>query len=159
VAPPEPAVKGALAPKEAEKKADKFAGIALERYNEWMAEQPPETTMEEGIDFIMKQWLPEALVGNVPDYEVHGEYITENLTSGTTKAAEAYRALVRARVGDQLKAKAGSGKGGKALKDHQKAGGAKGSPSRGGLGRAVRGLFSDDEYAEKAPSLPPEPEI
>jgi hypothetical protein len=43
--PPEPAVKGAVAPKEIKEKSKKFSGIALERYNEWMSEQPPETTM------------------------------------------------------------------------------------------------------------------
>ena len=156
VTPPDPAVKGAVSPKEGEKKANKFAGIALERYNEWMGEQPPETTMEDGIDFIMKEWLPRALEGDIPNHEVHGEYILDNLTAGNTKASAAYRALVRARIGDQLKAKAGTGKGGKRLQDHQKVG--KRSP-RGGLGRAVRSIVADDVYAEEAPPLPKEPEI
>jgi hypothetical protein len=163
VATVEPAVKGALSPKEAESKANKFAGIALDRYIEWMAEQPPETTMEEGIDFIMKQWLPEALDGNVPEYEEHGEYITDNLTAGATKAAEAYRALVRARVADQLKENAGAGKGGKKLKEHQRVGKTRpmgpGKRRATALGSLTRGLFNEDEYPEKAPRLPPEPEI
>lgn len=158
--PPTPAVKGALDPKESKRKADKFAGIALERYNEWMAEQDPNTTMEEGVDFIMNQWLPKALSGELPNHEVHGEYITDNLTAGTTKASQAYRSIVRARIEEQLEAKAGTGKGGKRLKPHQKAGKRRNPRARGGgLIRAARGLFDDDVYAEKAPPVAPEPEI
>jgi hypothetical protein len=160
IQPVVPAVKGAVSPKEGEQKANKFAGIALERYNEWMGEQPPETTMEEGIDFIMQQWLPTALDGSIPEHEEHGEYILENLTAGTGKAAEAYRSLIRARVGDQLKAKAGTGKGGKRLQPHQKVGGGKrAGRGRGALSRTARSIVSDDVYAEKAPPLPKEPEI
>jgi hypothetical protein len=163
VSTPKPAVTGALSPQEAEKKAGKFAGIALERYNEWMAEQPKNTTMEEGIDFVMKQWLPEALVGNLPDYEEHGEYITDNLTAGTSKAAQAYIALVRAKITDQLRENAGSGKGGKKLQEHQRVGKLRpqgpGKRRATGLASLAKGLFKDDEYAEKAPPLPPEPDI
>jgi hypothetical protein len=159
VEPPEPAVKGAVSPKEGEQKADKFAGIALDRYSEWMSEQPPETTMEEGIDFILNEWLPRALDGDVPNHEEHGEYILDNLTAGTSKAAAAYRSLVKARIRDQLRAKAGSGKGGKKLQPHQKVGGGRGPGRKGGLSRAGKGLLGDDVYAEKAPPLPPEPEI
>jgi hypothetical protein len=158
VQPPDPAVKGAIAPKEIEAKSKKWAGIALDRYAEWMSEQPPETTMEDGVNWIMSQWLPEMMSGNVPEYEEHGEYIAENLTAGTTAATAEYRAMVREKVREHLLKNAGKGKGGKGLKPHQKAGG-KGHPRRGGLGRAVRGLFDEDVYAEKAPPLPPEPEI
>jgi hypothetical protein len=159
VTPQKPAVIGAVSPEEGKKKADKFAGIALDRYNEWMGEQDPNTTMEQGIDFILKEWLPRALDGDVPNHEVHGEYILDNLTAGTGKASEAYRSLVRARVADQLRAKAGTGKGGKRLQKHQKAT-PRVSPKGGGLVRSVKSLFGDEDvYAEKAPKLPPEPGI
>jgi hypothetical protein len=159
VEPPDPAVKGAIAPKEIKAKSEKWAGIALDRYAEWMSEQPPETTMEDGVSFIMNQWLPEVMSGNVPEYEEHGEYIAENLTAGNTPATAEYRSIVRQKVRDQLMKNAGKGKGGKGLKPHQKASGGKGHPRGGSLSRAGRGLFDDDVYAEQAPPLPPEPEI
>jgi hypothetical protein len=154
------AVKGAVEPKAAKQKAEKFAGIALDKYAEWMAEQDPEEAgFEDGVDFIMKEWLPAALAGTLdPTVEVHAEYISDNLTAGETKATAEYRALVRSKILAQLESKAGSGKGGKGLKEHQKAPKAPRGP-KGGLTRAVKGLFGDDTYSEEAPPQPSEPTI
>jgi hypothetical protein len=159
------AVKGAVSPKAAKQKAEKFAGIANDRYVEWMGEQDPETTsMEDGIDFIMNKWLPTALAGELDsDVEVHGEYIADNLTAGQTKATAAYRALIRTKVGDHLKANAGTGKGGAKLAKHQRVSKTKAKGPGGrratALGSLARGLFNEEEYPEEAPALPSEPEI
>jgi hypothetical protein len=156
---------GAVAPKQAEKKAKKFAGIALERYNEWMAEQDPEeTSMEDGINFVMKEWFPMAMAGELDsDVEVHGEYIAENLTAGQTKATEGYRQLVRTKMETHLKENAGTGKGGAKLAPHQRVSKTKPKGPAGrrasAMGSLARGLFNEDEYPEDAPPLPKEPEI
>jgi hypothetical protein len=162
--PVEFAITGAVAPKQAKAKSKKFAGIALERYNEWMAEQDPDTTMEEGINFIMNDWLPIALGGELnSDVEVHGEYIAENLTAGLTKATAGYRAMVKAKIAAHLQENAGTGKGGAKLQKHQRVSKTKpkgpGGRRASALGSLARGLFNDEEYPEEAPPLPPEPEI
>jgi hypothetical protein len=107
----------------------------------------------------MNEWLPAALKGEIPEFEDHYDYILDNLTAKNTKATAEYRAIVRQKVSDHLMANAGKGKGGKGLKPHQRASRRRNPRARGGLDRAVRGLFDEDQYAEKAPPLPPEPEI
>ncbi len=130
--------------KETKEKTNRWDALGVQKANEQMARDPG-MSKKEAKDWLMDEWLPEALDGT--DIAEGGAYLKQfdGLTAEeANKAAAPYIAAVRKSLEKALKW-IGSGAGTEGLLPEQKSQ-PQGRPGRGrgGLGRLAKGLYPPD---------------